>query len=151
MRVLLQDSEEINVIGRLKYYYETYGIYMSHNRKDRETIEFQSMPLGYREEVLFVIGHNKWVKSILDKSITKLKEQKIILITCQTKYHFENYGTPDKTIYIAKQKGGYAPLYCGLDYRFEFDPTESEILSYRFRKKYTFEENIDKAFTKLVG
>lgn len=149
MRVLLQKELENEIAARLNYYNETYGIYMSRCCHS-EAIQFQSMPLDFEKSTLFIVGHNGWIEYLLDKEIKYIQEKIIVLVTCQCNYQFEKYSKFGKTIYIAKQREGYAVIYSGKDYGFQFDPVESEIISYRMRKKFQFRENIEHSYLRLT-
>lgn len=148
MRVILDKSLEEEIPARITYYQETYGVYMSLGRWNNEIL-LQSMPLTYAEDILIIVGHNRWANSFIEKRISELRESKIVLVTCQRNYHFERFTKYNKRIYIARQKNGFAHLRCRTNFRFDFDPTDSEIISYRLNKKYSVWENIEKSYVEL--
>ena len=128
MRYLLEKSQYHEIPARREYLYDIFHLYFLPYRKIDGFIPL--VPIGTAEpSILFIIGHQDMVKYFLEKNIHTLTESTIIIISCLAK-SFKIFKQPNKVLYITMTNDDYSYTYCGSDYGFGFDITESELNFY---------------------
>lgn len=147
MRFILQDCMRNEVISRQKYFYETFNLWLIIRANEPAYSELVSIP-AYSLDILFIVGHNSFVKNFLQQH--EIQEKRIAAITCDGTVHVSTLKIPDKIFYIARQnKLGYADRYRGEHFGFDFDITESELLLYQTNKADKLSKRLEESFYLL--
>lgn len=147
MQLILQNCFRDELIARQKYFYETFHLWLIVNSKDNNYIKLTSMPTNCLD-ILFIIGHNTFVKEYL--KCHEITEKRIVAITCDGTIRFASLTLPGKILYIPYQnEENYADLLHGKLYGFDFDLTESEILLYNANKSVDVFKRLEDTFYKL--
>lgn len=147
MRYLLQRIFESELSVRKDYLYDTIKLWTTISVPSDGFIHLNSIPNNCLD-VLFLVGHNGFIKNYLKTAI--IPEKAIVAITCDGKARFPKLHLPGKTLYISRQnENNYADLLRGSEFGFDFDLTESEILFYNTRKRPDVIERLNLTFTKL--
>ncbi|WP_294335788.1 hypothetical protein [uncultured Clostridium sp.] len=147
MRFIVQDFLKSEVPTRQKYLYETFHLWFVVESVTEYYVQLISIPTNCMD-ILFIAGHNDFVKDYLNQ--IRIEEKIIVAITCDGTIRFSKFKILGKTIYIARQnESNFADLLDGALYGFDFDLTESEILLYNTDKSLSPLERIKKCFCKL--
>lgn len=147
MQLILQNCLRDELIARQRYFYETFHLWLVVNSTSNTYIKLTSIPTNCLG-ILFIIGHNTFVKEYL--KCHEITEERIVAITCDGKIHFASFKLPGKILYIPYQnEQNYADLLDGKLYGFDFDLTESEILLYNTNKSVDVLQRLENAFCKL--
>ena len=147
MQLILQNCFKDELIARQKYFYETFHLWLIIKSQSDNYIKLVSMPTNCLD-ILFIIGHNTFVKVYLN--CHKINEKRIVAITCDGTIRFSSLKLPGKILYIPYQnEQNYADLLHGKLYGFDFDLTESEILLYNTNKSMDAFQRLDDTFCKL--
>ena len=147
MRFILQDCMRNEVIARQKYFYETFNLWLIIRANEPAYSELVSIP-AYSLDILFIVGHNSFVKNFLQQH--EIQEKRIAAITCDGTVHVSALKIPDKIFYIARQnKWGYADRFRGEHFGFDFDITESELLLYQTNKADKLSKRLEDSFYRL--
>lgn len=136
MRYLLEKSQYQEIAARCEYLYDIFHLYfLPHNKVDGF---IPLVPIGTVEpSILFIVGHQDTVKIFLEKNITTLIENTIVIISCLTK-SFQIFKYANKILYVSVTENDYSYTYSGSDYGFGFDITKSEINFYNSLQKDIF-------------
>lgn len=147
MQLILQNCFKNEVSARQEYFYNTFNLWLVISQINDDYIRLTSIPTGCLD-VLFIVGHNIFVKDYLQKN--ELLESVIVAITCDGTVHFSNMKLPHKTLYIPFQnKNNLVELLKGSSYGFSFNLTKSEILFYRTNKLFDLNKRLETCFYKL--
>lgn len=147
MQLILQKCLSKEIIARQKFFYETFHLWLLVDSNNDTYINLVSIPTNCLD-VLFIIGHNMFVKHFLQHNT--ITEERIVAITCDGTIHLSSFKLPEKTIYLPHQnEENYADLLRGELYGFDFDLTESEILLYNTNKSDDIAQRLEMSFHKL--
>ena len=120
MRYLLDKRMEKELNFRRKYIYDIFHV-STKIINHKQFIELVGIPEDIID-VCFIVGHNNFVQRILQQK--KFKEKNLVAITCQARIKIMDFG-------------------------FDFDPTESEILLYHSNSSCSIEERLEECFIKV--
>lgn len=147
MRLILQGCMRNEVIARQRYFYETFHLWLVISANEPSYSELVSIP-AHNLDVLFIAGHNLFVKNFLQQH--EIQEKRIAAITCDGKVHVSALKLPGKVFYIARQNWlGYADCFKGEHFGFGFDITESELLLYHTDKAEKLSKRLENSFHRL--
>ncbi len=147
MQVILQECLSKELIARQKFFYETFHLWLIVSSNNDSYVQLSSLPTNCLD-ILFIVGHNVFVKNFL--LYNKIKEERIVAITCDGTVHLSSLRLPGKIIYLPHQnEANYADLLKGELYGFDFDLTESEILLYNTNKYDDIVQRLEVSFCKL--
>ena len=147
MQLILQKCLSEELIARQKFFYETFHLWMIISSNNDSYIQLSSIPTNCLD-FLFIVGHNVFVNNFLQYN--KIKEERIVAITCDGAIHLSSLKLPGKIIYLSHQnEANHADLLKGELYSFDFDPTESELLLYNTNKSVDPVQRLEMSFCKL--
>ena len=147
MQLILQKCLSEELIARQKFFYETFHLWMIISSNNDSYIQLSSIPTNCLD-FLFIVGHNVFVNNFLQYN--KIKEERIVAITCDGAIHLSSLKLPGKIIYLSHQnEANHADLLKGELYSFDFDPTESELLLYNTNKTVDPVQRLEMSFCKL--
>lgn len=149
MRYIISNDLTHEVQVRQKYIYDSLHLSTFIQVTDEKNIVLVSIP-STSLDILFIVGHNRYVYNYLKENALKIVEKTIVAITCDGNMHFASLNMYGKKLYICHQnKYNYAELLDGSAYSFNFNITESELLLFNIRFKINIYERLDYCFTKL--
>lgn len=132
MRYLLAETQEQEIVARQEYLYDIFQLFFLPRKKIDGFIPL--VPMGTTESsVLFVVGHYDQVMRFLTDNIDKVTEETIVLITCFAN-KFKPFKKYNKKLFVSEADNELLHCYCGQNYGFDFDITESELDFYNSSK-----------------
>lgn len=147
MKYMLQNVFHNELTARQKYIYQALSIWTIISSNSPDWIHLTSVPSTCLD-ILFIVGHNNFVKRYLETS--SVSEKMIVAITCNGSINFSKLRLPGKTIYLPHQnENNYVDLINGKLYGFDFDLTESEIQFYNSKNNANILQRLDTSFNKL--
>ena len=149
MRYLIQSVLSNESAARRDYLYHSLHVWFFEVNTTTAYTELVSMPTSLHSEVLFVVGHNKFVKNLL--SCISIPEKTIVAITCNGDCNFKAFHfKPQKELFLPKlNKSGMAELLDGRQFGFSFDITESELKFFNSPKKHSIHQRIVESFQRF--
>lgn len=144
MKYLLDEELVSEVDQRQKYIYDVFKLYTLVTYNNTNFIKFSSIPSS-ELDILMIIGHDVTVENFLRYNNNEIKENTIIIISCNAS-KFKKY-LRNKEIYISLNDDEITTKRDGKDYNFDFDVTESEINLYN--SKGSLVERLSKSFKKV--
>lgn len=148
MRYILQSQFADELSHRRAYLYDTLCLWFTVTQDETNNIVLTSMPNTIYGSVLFIVGHNTFVKRYLDSSV--ITEERVVAITCDGVCDFKSLELQGKELYLPfLNEKGYADLLIGKNYGFDFDLTESEIQFFNAPKIWDLQTRINNCFEKF--
>lgn len=149
MRYLIQPVLSNESVARRDYLYNSLHLWFFETNTTVAYTELVSMPSSLHSEVLFVVGHNRFVKNLL--SCISIPEEIIVAITCNGDCNFKalHFQTKKELFLPHLNKTGMAELLDGRQFGFNFDITESELMFFNSPKKHSIHQRIVESFQQF--
>lgn len=144
MRIILPKDKETEIKARLEYLFGVFNLYFMVKREDNYCIELTSIPYNTLDYLL-IIGHNGFVERYMINRKDTMREENIVLISCELKILRYSNLFSDKNIYVSQESYQYGQTTCykGQDYGFEFNISDAEL------DLYNSKENIDNKISNV--
>ena len=141
MRYILQAEFADETNHRRDYLYKIFHLWFIVSIDKNENRVLTSMPDTSQKYIVFIVGHNSFVKRyICTKDLTG---KTIVAITCDGYCKFKKKKISCKHLFLPYLNTiGYAELLTGYNYGFDFNLTESEIQFYNSPKNWSIEKRI---------
>lgn len=146
MRYLIHRERKNEVEARKEYLYNTFKLWFVKIGELENFEILKSFPFN-DDSILLAYGHNSEIARLFKYYGDEIKEKNIAIISCDENRP-EDYHLKGRNIYLAPQRDKRAQLFCGNEYKFDFDVTEAEIRLHNCRKDEPLEK-IKSVFDKI--
>lgn len=122
-------NQEIN--ARMKYIYDLFHIYtlVDTVNSDKDITILTTIPEN-AVDLFMIVGHDRRTDEYLRANYKNIKEKNIVIIACNTSRFSSLKLLKNKNVFIPKN-GGIIDFYDGINYGFNFNITDEEIILYR--------------------
>lgn len=147
MQYLLQSDFAEELSARKAYLFRTLSLWTTSPKIQDQFLALTSIPTNALD-ILFIVGHNFAISQYL--SSKGIQESTIVIISCRRNLFIPKDLSQNKTLYISKQsQGGASLLLKGSEFKFPFDPTESELMFYNNRNIPDISMRLKQAFHRI--
>ena len=129
MKYLITKSNVSNaeIEARMKYIYDLFHIY---------TLVDTVITIPENAVDLFmIVGHDRRTDEYLRANYKSIKEKNIVIIACNTSSFSSLKLLKNKNVFTPKN-GGIIDFYDGMNYGFNFNITDEEVILYRNRNEH---------------
>ena len=137
MKYLITKSNVSNaeIEERMKYIYDLFHIYtlVDTVNSNKDITILITIPEN-AVDLFMIVGHDERTDEYLRANYKSIKEKNIVIIACNTS-RFSSLGLlKNKNVFVPKN-GGIINFYDGINYGFNFNITDEEIILYRNKNK----------------
>lgn len=133
MKYLITKSNVSNaeIEARIKYIYDLFHIYtlVDTVNSNKDITILTSIPEN-AVDLFMMVGHDRRTDEYLRANYKSIKEKNIVIIACNTSRFSSLKLLKNKNVFIPKN-GGIVDSYDGMNYGFNFNITDEEIILYR--------------------
>lgn len=117
--------------ARMKYIYDLFHIYtlVDTVNSDKDITILTTIPEN-AVDLFMIVGHDRRTDEYLRANYKNIKEKNIVIIACNTSRFSSLKLLKNKNVFIPKN-GGIIDFYDGINYGFNFNITDEEIILYR--------------------
>lgn len=137
MKYLIIKSNVSNaeIKARMRYIYDLFYIYtlVDSVNSNKDITILTTIPEN-AIDLFMIVGPDKRTDEYLQANYKRIKEKNIVIIACNT-FRFSSLGLlKNKNVFIPRNEG-VIDFYDGINYGFNFNITDEEIILYRNRNK----------------
>lgn len=133
MKYLITKSNVSNaeIEARMKYIYDLFHIYtlVDTVNSSKDITILTTIPEN-AVDLFVIVGHDRRTDEYLRANYKSIKEKNIVIIACNTSRFSSLKLLKNKNVFIPKN-GGIVDYYDGMNYGFNFNITDEEIILYR--------------------
>lgn len=138
MKYLITKSNVSNaeIEERMKYIYDLFHIYtlVDTVNSNKDITILITIPEN-AVDLFMIVGHDERTDEYLRANYKSIKEKNIVIIACNTS-RFSSLGLlKNKNVFVPKN-GGIINFYDGINYGFNFNITDEEVILYRNRNEH---------------
>ncbi len=129
--VTKRDVSNAEIEARMKYIYDLFHIYtlVDTVNSDKDITILTTIPEN-AVDLFMIVGHDRRTDEYLRANYKNIKEKNIVIIACNTSRFSSLKLLKNKNVFIPKN-GGIIDFYDGINYGFNFNITDEEIILYR--------------------
>lgn len=129
--VTKRDVSNAEIEARMKYIYDLFHIYtlVDTVNSDKDITILTAIPEN-AVDLFMIVGHDRRTDEYLRANYKNIKEKNIVIIACNTSRFSSLKLLKNKNVFIPKN-GGIIDFYDGINYGFNFNITDEEIILYR--------------------
>ena len=129
--VTKRDVSNVEIEARMKYIYDLFHIYtlVDTVNSDKDITILTTIPEN-AVDLFMIVGHDRRTDEYLRANYKNIKEKNIVIIACNTSRFSSLKLLKNKNVFIPKN-GGIIDFYDGINYGFNFNITDEEIILYR--------------------
>ena len=129
--VTKRDVSNAEIEARMKYIYDLFHIYtlVDTVNSDKGITILTTIPEN-AVDLFMIVGHDRRTNEYLRANYKNIKEKNIVIIACNTSRFSSLKLLKNKNVFIPKN-GGIIDFYDGINYGFNFNITDEEIMLYR--------------------
>ena len=129
--VTKRDVSNAEIEARMKYIYDLFHIYtlVDTVNSDKDITILTTIPEN-AVDLFMIVGHDRRTDDYLRANYKNIKEKNIVIIACNTSRFSSLKLLKNKNVFIPKN-GGIIDFYDGINYGFNFNITDEEIILYR--------------------
>lgn len=129
--VTKRDVSNAEIEARMKYIYDLFHIYtlVDTINSDKDITILTTIPEN-AVDLFMIVGHDRRTDEYLRANYKNIKEKNIVIIACNTSRFSSLKLLKNKNVFIPKN-GGIIDFYDGINYGFNFNITDEEIILYR--------------------
>ena len=129
--VTKRDVSNAEIEARMKYIYDLFHIYtlVDTVNSDKDITILTTIPEN-AVDLFMIVGHDRRTDEYLRANYKNIKEKNIVIIACNTSRFSSLKLLKNKNVFIPKN-GGIIDFYDGINYGFNFNITDEEIMLYR--------------------
>ena len=129
--VTKRDVSNAEIEARMKYIYDLFHIYtlVDTVNSDKDITILMTIPEN-AVDLFMIVGHDRRTDEYLRANYKNIKEKNIVIIACNTSRFSSLKLLKNKNVFIPKN-GGIIDFYDGINYGFNFNITDEEIILYR--------------------
>ena len=129
--VTKRDVSNAEIEARMKYIYDLFHIYtlVDTVNSDKDITILMTIPEN-AVDLFMIVGHDRRTDDYLRANYKNIKEKNIVIIACNTSRFSSLKLLKNKNVFIPKN-GGIIDFYDGINYGFNFNITDEEIMLYR--------------------
>lgn len=129
--VTKRDVSNAEIEARMKYIYDLFHIYtlVDTVNSDKDITILTTIPEN-AVDLFMIVGHDRRTNEYLRANYKNIKEKNIVIIACNTSRFSSLKLLKNKNVFIPKN-GGIIDFYDGINYGFNFNITDEEIILYR--------------------
>lgn len=129
--VTKRDVSNAEIEARMKYIYDLFHIYtlVDTVNSDKDITILTTIPEN-AVDLFMIVGHDRRTDDYLRANYKNIKEKNIVIIACNTSRFSSLKLLKNKNVFIPKN-GGIIDFYDGINYGFNFNITDEEIMLYR--------------------
>ena len=137
MKYIIAKSNISNteIKGRMEYIYDLFHIYtlIDSVNSNKDITILTTIPEN-AIDLFMIVGHDKRSDEYIRTNYKKIKERNIVIIACNTSRFSSLKMLKNKNIFTPKNVG-IIKFYDGINYGFDFDITDEEVILYRNRNE----------------
>lgn len=149
MKYLITKNKVSNaeIEARMKYIYDLFHIYtlVDTVNSNKDITILTTIPEN-AIDLFMIVGHDRKTDEYLRTNYKSIKEKNIVIIACNTSRFSSLKMLKNKNVFIPKN-GGIIDFYDGMNYGFNFNITDEEIILYR-NKNEDMEMMLENAFER---
>lgn len=138
MKYLITKSNVSNaeIEARMKYIYDLFHIYtlVDTVNSNKDITILITIPEN-AVDLFMIVGHDRRTDEYLRANYKSIKEKNIVIIACNTSSFSSLKLLKNKNVFTPK-KGGIIDFYDGMNYGFNFNITDEEVILYRNRNEH---------------
>ncbi|MDO4282253.1 MAG: hypothetical protein Q4D02_01335 [Clostridia bacterium] len=137
MKYIITKSNVSNaeIKARMEYIYDSFHIYtlVDSVNSNKDITILNTIPED-AIDLFMIVGHDRRTDEYIRANYKKIKENNIVIISCNTPRFSSLKLLKDKNVFLPKN-GGIIDFYDGENYGFSFNITDEEIILYRNRNE----------------
>lgn len=138
MKYLITKSNVSNaeIEARMKYIYDLFHIYtlVDTVNSNKDITILITIPEN-AVDLFMIVGHDRRTDEYLRANYKSIKEKNIVIIACNTSFFSSLKLLKNKNVFTPKN-GGIIDSYDGMNYGFNFNITDEEVILYRNRNEH---------------